>query len=274
MSAYMIIQGEIADISILSSGEEGSQVFSATVSVRSKRYDYVSRKRVADMFAVTCTGKIARNLHEQQGSTDDEGIFQEGSEVCVMTEVSLYSKGPVFMAREMRLIGHEGFEAHFMCGAVEKGSYGEIHRDDREDGHWANAQLRVPKRKYNDPDQEVNINYRIGAWDRKAKTLGENVIPEKDDKETDRRWIFIVGNTKTEKNQYTTDEGEEVTTYRDKTEVRNLEFTKCKTAPHSYGESIASGGSSGTVAAEDIAAIAAAAATVDADDIEDEDIPF
>lgn len=273
MGALTVIHGTVvAQPTVQVLGTEDKPIYAATLEVKSVRYDYIRKKNVGDLFTLQVQGKIAKKIHE---AARDGGLNQISvdDEVVAHCETQLHAKGPVFFIKDLKVLGREGFELHILCGAVENGASGEIERDDREDGYWANGRLRVPSEKYDNPDETTSRNYNISAWDRKAQTLSKHIIPEKEDKESERRWVFVAGHSKTEKRNWTDEEGQEHTRYDFKTEVDLLEFTKVSTKPHVY-ESVEKGGSGGEMEEDDMLAMAQAQAEADEKQIEDDDIPF
>lgn len=277
MGAITVVNGKLAtEPTIQVLGTEEKPVYAVSLAVRSTRYDFINRKQVADMYTVQVHGNMARKLYEKEQEGDLNALTKD-DHVVAYCETQLHASGPVFFAKEVRLLGHEGFELHIVAGAVESGRWGEVEREDREDGHWAAARVRVPSEKWDNPEEVSNRHYNLSAWDGRAKNLGKHIIPDEDDKDAKRRWVFVAGHAKTEKRTWENDEGEEITRYETKTEVNVLEFTKVATDPYEYGTRTEQGGSGGDVDADTTAALAqqaAAAEAAAAQELEDEDIPF
>ena len=275
MAAYTFIYGDvISEPTVQKAGSEEKPIYLVSVQVRSVRYDYVQRKKVGDLFTIQLQGALAKKIFDNIEESN-ERMLCKGDSIACICENQVYADHTVYFAKELSRLGHEGLEYHFLAGAVESGSHGEIERDDTpEDGAWASLRLRVPKEGYKNPEEVSNRIYNLQAWDKRAETLAKHVIPEENDEETSRKWIVVSGHSKTEKNTFTDKEGEEKTMYKTKTEVGTLEFTRISTEPHKFESKVSEGHASGQISEDEALKIAAAAASGNIPEPDDEEIPF
>jgi len=265
MGTLAVIHGKLSSdpVTKIKEGKGGNSIFLAALKIKSIRYDFIKRKKVSDLYSISCQGKIAEKIAERNEEGHEKALLKD-DEVVILAEVQLHKDGPVYFAKEVKRLGDEGFIYNFICGAVESGKGGDFNNGD---GHWAQARIRIPSESYKEEGEYFSSFANINAWDKKASVMTEHLI-EDDSSDEFRKWAFLAGKGKTDKIEWQDDEGEDHVTYKYTTTVDVLEFTNISTEKYEFSSGPEAGGGD-DVDNDDLLDNAEGYG-----DVEDDDVPF
>lgn len=257
MSTSLIVHGTLTKCETKMVGD----VPFASMTVKSKRRDYVKRQNIYEEFKITTTGKQAQRVVDAK--------CLEGDEVFAVCEMTLLPGGKfrLYATEFIPINGDIGVNMHIVLGSIEEGTHKVIEREGRDDGEVVNARIRIPGQSRD--GKTFNNYFRVTGWDARARGM-KHLLKPIEEEEEDRRWALCIGSTSVRK--YENSEGD--TKYSTEIGVEKFEFSNCSTPKFSFGEAEQGGEGYGADDEGDLVARANADQYASSGPDDDDDLPF